>query len=241
MNIAICDDEHVLHKLLREAIGSYGCDRNIEIYTTCFTNGRDLINSAEIFDVIFMDYQMADLNGIETSEILRKNNNDTTIIFLSSYSDVVFDTFSVNTFRFLTKPLNKEKLYKALDDYRASVSKDNVFIIKTLERTWNIRHSDIVYAEAHGKHTIVRTVRNMLEVSRCLGEIEQMLPKEKFFRVHKSFIVNFSHISNYDKTGIFLDNKEKAALGNKYYNSFKTAFLDYIKRNNTGTKSNEHN
>ena len=195
MNVAICDDEILLHKELKEALCNYGCDRHIDIYTSCFTNGINLINSDELFDVIFMDFEMSELNGIETSELIRKNNDNTTIIFLSAYPDIVFDTFSVNAFRFLNKPLNVEKLYEALDAYMNSIDKDSLLIIKTLEKIWNIKHSEIIYAEAQRKHTLIRTTKTTLEIAKCLGEIENMLPKEKFFRVHKSFIVNLTKLT----------------------------------------------
>lgn len=232
MNIAICDDEILLHKELKEALCNYGCDRNIDIYTFCFTNGSDLINSKELFDVIFMDYEMEGLDGIETSEFIRKNNDTTAIIFLSAYPHIVFDTFTVSAFRFLTKPLDIEKMHEALDSYRNSIDKDNLLIIKTLEKTWSIKHSEIIYAEAMRKHTLIRTTKASLEIAKCLGEIEDMLPKEKFFRVHKSFIVNFSHIKNYDKQYILFDNDERADLGNKYYANFKKQFMIYMKMYN---------
>lgn len=234
MNIAICDDEILLHKELKEALCNYSRDRNIDIYTYCFTSGIDLINSNELFDIIFMDYEMSGLDGIETSELIRKNNDTTTIIFISAYPHVVFDTFSVNTFRFLTKPLDIKNLYDALDAYRDSIDKDNLLIIKTLEKTWSIKHSEIIYAEAKRKHTIIRTNKNELEIAKCLGEIENMLPKDIFFRAHKAFLVNFKHIKSYDKSFIVFDNGERAALGNKYYTNFKSDFLNFIKNHNLG-------
>lgn len=232
MNIAICDDETAFHKELKNVLCLYGRDRNIEIYTYCFSNGADLIKSTELFDVIFMDYEMSGLDGIETAEIIRSNNDSTTIIFLSAYPDIVFNTFAVNTFRFLKKPLEPKKLYEALDDYRDSVDTDELLIIRTHEKTFSIRHSDIIYAEAKSKHTIVRTTKAYVEISKCLGEIEDVLPKEKFCRVQKSFVVNFNHIDSYDKSHILLDNGEKALLGSKYYSDFKTEFLNFIKRHN---------
>lgn len=236
MNIAICDDEKILHKELKDALAAYGRDRGIDIYTHCFSSGEDLISSDEIHDVIFMDYEMAGLNGIETAERIRKNRDTTAIIFLSAYPHIVYDTFAVNTLRFLSKPLETEKLYEALDAYRKTVDADNFLIIKTLEKTWNIRHSEIIYAEAQRKHSVIRTEKTSLNIAKCLGDIEDMLPREKFFRAHKSFVVNFSHISNYDRECITFNNGEKAALGNKYYSGFKTAFFEYIKKHNLEMK-----
>lgn len=232
MNIAICDDDRISQSILRNALSYYGRDRNIDVYTCCFSNGIDLIESNELFDVIFMDYEMNGLNGLKTSEIMRENNDDSTIIFLSAHPSVVFDAFSVNAFRFLTKPLDIKKLYKALDDFRSSLKKDNVLVIKTFEKTWSIKHSDIIYAEAQRKHTIIRTVKTSLDVAKCLGEIEDMLPKESFLRVHKSYVVNFEHISGYDKDYILFANGERAELGSKYSRDFKTEYLNYVRKYN---------
>lgn len=232
MNIAICDDDRISQSILKNALSYYGRDRNTDVYTCCFSNGIDLIESKELFDVIFMDYEMSGLNGLKTSEIMRENNDKTPIIFLSAYPTIVFDAFTVNAFRFLTKPLDIMKLYKALDDFRSSLKKDNVLIVKTLEKTWSIKHSDIIYAEAQRKHTIIRTAKTTLDVARCLGEIEDMLPKESFIRVHKSYLVNFGHITGYDKDYIFFGNGERAELGSKYSPAFKTEYMNYIRRNN---------
>lgn len=58
---------------------------------------------------------MKDKNGIDTVSALRQRNNNTHVIFASSYKDVVFDSLKVKTFRFLIKPIEKEKLYEALN------------------------------------------------------------------------------------------------------------------------------
>ena len=232
MNIAICDDDRISQGILKNALSYYGRDRNIDVYSCCFSSGIDLIESKELFDVIFMDYEMTGLNGLKTSEIMRKNNDNTPIIFLSAHPTIVFDAFTVNAFRFLTKPLDVKKLYKALDDFRSSLRKDNVLIVKTLEKTWSIKHSDIIYAEAQRKHTLIRTVKTTLDVARCLGEIEEMLPEDCFIRVHKSYVVNFEHIVSYDKDYIFFGNGERAEQGSKYSSAFRTEYLNYVRRNN---------
>lgn len=75
----------------------------------------ELLAADMSFDLIFMDHQMTDKNGLDTVSVLRKRNVDTTVIFVSSYKDVVFDSMKVNAFRFLVKPFEKEDLYEALD------------------------------------------------------------------------------------------------------------------------------
>ena len=112
MKIAICDDEAIFRKELKKHIDNYSKQKHLDIICDEFNNGHQLISSKNQYDVIFLDHQMDNITGLETAKKLRENNNDTDIIFLTSYPHIVFDTFSVNTFRFLVKPIDDEKLYK---------------------------------------------------------------------------------------------------------------------------------
>ena len=132
----------------------------------------------------------------------------------------------------LFRSVSREKLFKALDDYMKSVDRDNLLIIKTRDGAWKIKMSDMIYAEAKGKHTIIRTIKDSFEVALNLKQIESMLPKEKFMRCHKSYIVGFSHVMNHNNAEIIFDNNEKAQIGRNYTVRFKTAFQDYIMRYN---------
>lgn len=232
MRAAICDDEKAMHDTLEKLLREYKLARHIDVYIDKFESGADLLHSAKEYDVVFMDYQMERLDGIETSRLMREKNKDCIIIFVSAYPEAAVDTYEVGTFRFLVKPVNREKLFKALDDYMRSVDRDNLLIIKTRDGVWKIKMSDMIYAEAKGKHTIIRTIKDSFEVALNLKQIESMLPKEKFMRCHKSYIVGFSHVMNHNNAEIIFDNNEKAQIGRNYTVKFKTSFQDYIMRYN---------
>lgn len=118
MKIAICDDEAFWINELRVLLEEYYITRHIDCYFTLFLSGTELLLTHDKFDVIFMDYQMDDLNGIEAARKIRMQNNKCAIIFVSSYPDIAIDTFEVDAYRFLVKPFDKDKLFKSLDDYR---------------------------------------------------------------------------------------------------------------------------
>lgn len=234
MRVSICDDEKSMQTVLEKLLDEYSKLRKIDISIDKFDNGHDLIkalNDRE-YEIVFMDYQMQDIDGMETSRIIRNKNNDSVIIFVSAYPEIAVESYEVNTFRFIVKPINKEKLFKAIDDYLKSIDYDNLLILKTHDGTWKIKMSDIIYAEAKGKHTIIRTTQKAFEIHTHLKKIEDKLPAEKFCRCQRAYIAGFSHINNHTNSEIFFDNGERAQIGKIYITKFKNEFQKYIMRYN---------
>lgn len=237
MRVAICDDEKPMQIALEKLLDEYSRLRKIDISVDKFENGHDLIktlNERE-YEIVFMDYQMDDIDGMETSRVIRSKNDENIIIFVSAYPEIAVDSYEVNTFRFIVKPINKEKLFKAIDDYLKSIDYDNLLILKTHDGTYKIKMSDIIYAEASGKHTIIRTTQKILEIHIHLKKIEDQLPEEKFCRCQRAYIAGFSHIENHTNTEILFDNGERAQIGKVYTAKFKKSFRDYIMKYNNRT------
>lgn len=232
MKAAVCDDEKIFHKEVSVLLRKYMQSRNIEIYTDFYENGEELLKSKWEYDLIFLDYQMEGINGIETAEKLREANSDSVIIFISAYPAAALDAYEVKTFRFLVKPIDEAKLFKALDDYLRSIDRDNLLFLNTHEGNYKIKNSEIIYLEGDGKYTTVRTKKHSFRIRLNLKQLEQKLPKSKFIRCSKSFVVGFSHISNHNSTEIVFDNGEKARIGGHYAAKFKTEFQNYIMRYN---------
>ena len=232
MKVAVCDDEKVFQKEITDLLQKYRHERNLDVFIDYYDNGEEFLCSKYEYDVIFMDYQMKSLNGIETAEKFREKNPDSIIIFISAYPAAALDAFEVKAYRFLQKPVDKAKLFKALDDYLKSIDYDRLLLINTQDESYKIRISDIIYLEGDGKYTTIRTKNKSFRVRINLKQLELKLPPEKFIRCSKSFVVGFEHIDNHTNTNIFLDNGEKAVLGAHYTAKFKTEFQNYIMRYN---------
>ena len=237
MRVAICDDEKPMQTILENLLDEFGRLRNIDISIDKFDNGHDLLRvlNEKEYEIVFMDHQMQDIDGMETSRLIRSRNNDCVIIFVSAFPEVAVDSYEVNAFRFIVKPINKEKLFKAIDDHLRSIDYDNLLILNTNDGKWKIKMSDIIYAEAKGKHTIVRTAQKSFEINIHMKKIEDKLPSEKFCRCQRAYIAGFAHINNHTNTEIIFDNGERAQIGKAYYSKFKNAFQEYIMRFNSRT------
>lgn len=232
MRAAICDDEKIFHKEISTLVLKYMRARSIEIYPDFYENGEALLKSKREYDIIFLDYQMEGINGIETAEKLREANSDSVIIFISAYPAAALDAYEVRTFRFLVKPVDEAKLFKALDDYIKSIDYDNILLLNTHEGNYKLKMSEIIYLEGDRKYTIIRTKSREFRIHINLKQMELKLPESKFIRCSKSFVVNFAHISNHNSSEIMFDNGEKAQIGQHYAAKFKIEFQNYIMRYN---------
>lgn len=216
--------------MLKEHLDKYSMQRHVDLDYYDYTSGRDLLASSIKHDIIFMDYQMDGLDGLETSDQLRKKNIDIPIVFLTSYPHVVFDAFKVNAFRFLVKPIDMEKLTDTMDSFLHDLDDSNYILVKTDEANKRINIKDIVYVEASGKYCYIRDNEDSVLYKGTLAEIEEKLPQDMFFRSHRTYLVGFRHITSHTSTSILFDNNERALISKMKLTAFKKAFTDFIKR-----------
>ncbi|MCM1055844.1 MAG: LytTR family DNA-binding domain-containing protein [Bacteroides sp.] len=233
MKIAMCDDDRIFHGTLERLTEQYELSRNIIICMRHFNSG-DAVPEINDFDIIFMDYEMRGVNGIETARRLRAANSDAVIIFVSAYLEAAPDSFEVNAFRFLKKPVDKDKLFKALDDYLAFSERCGILSFRLEDAEIKVKTSDIVYLEGNRGHTTVRTNRDVFYVGENIAQLAARLPNEKFVRCHKAFVASLANVKNHSATEIVFFNGEKAAIGRRYSKSFKTALQNYVMRYNEG-------
>lgn len=237
MNVAICDDEKFFRRSLIETLKAYSRKKGIIFIYHEYCDGRELLETELDFDIIFMDYQMDGKNGIDTVAALRERKNDTHVIFISSYKDVVFESMVVKAFRFLVKPLDKTKLYEALDSVIKEKSTDFQILVKDdyNDKRILIPEKNIIYAQADNTHTIIVTTEGEYHFADTLSVFETKLSSDFFFRTHRSFIVNMRHIENYSRYVIVFTNQNKASLSRKKYKEFKTLYLEFLKRESLGS------
>lgn len=233
MRVGICDDEVDFHDTLKAFIDKYAIAKAIPVIYFDFTSGEDLIKyllDHDDIDVIFMDYQMDKMSGLETSQNILEKNIDTPIIFLTSFPEIVYDTFKVNTFRFLVKPIDIKKLSEALDNLLKLYSSENYILVTVDDTSKRLNINDILYVEARNKGALVRLKDQTLNCSALLSEIQNKLPKDRFFRSHKSFLVGFKYITEYGSSEIVFCNGEKAKISRYRFSDFKKSYFDYMKR-----------
>ncbi len=211
------DDEPLALKL----ISQYCSTISLLDLKKCFTNPDD----AETFiaknkvDLIFLDIQMPDINGLN---FLQKLRNPPLVIFTTAYKDFAVDGFNLNAIDYILKPIEYDRFLRAVHkvkeylEFLAVIDSNNssLFVKVNYEMTRvNLKEIDLI--EALDDYIKIHTKSNPVLTLMTLKNILDRLPKHDFLRVHRSYIVPVSKVERFNKTKIHVAGKE-IPIGSSY-------------------------
>ena len=228
MNIAVCDDEKTALGIISNALKELCPDSEISE----FDSGSKIIDSKKKYDIVFLDIDMPDMNGMDTAHIIRNNEISEYIIFLTGHSEFMQKAFEVRAFRYLSKPLNMQELRKTISDIQNEIFRNRRIVIKTHSNIMMLNIADIVCIEAFGDGTYVYAKNEVYVCNKTLRQWIAELGDENFFQVHKSFVVSLKYIVRINKDSLeasYLSSPVPISRRNR--NSLKSTFFDYVKNN----------
>ena len=231
MRIAICDDDILIIEQLKCYIKTFFESKNIKCpEIISFSSGESLLADKEDKDILFLDIEMSGINGIYVGNELKKANDRIIIFIVTSYPEYLDEAMRFHVFRYLSKPLDKLRFFRNMKD---AVDLYNTITVKvpieTKQGIHTLLASSIIMVEAQGRSVIVHTTLHDFESVHNMQYWLELLPKNCFFQTHRSFIVNFEHISDFDHSLVHLvDNQFQAYLTKRKYSAFKNAYLLFL-------------
>lgn len=231
MRILICDDDALMIEQLKKYINLYFEYKHMKYpQIVSFLNGADLLSDKGEKDIVFLDIEMPGMNGIYIGNTLKKQYRNVIIFVVTSYSEYLDEAMRFHVFRYLSKPLDKQRFFRNMNDALNYYSTMTAKIpIETKQGVYTLPTSYIIAIEAQMRKIIVHTVQQDFESIHNLEFWLNTLPKNSFFQTHRSFIVNFEHVTDFDHTLIHLTNQHiNAYLTRRKYTSFKDAYLLYL-------------
>lgn len=234
MRIAVCDDEKYFRDTIRDAINAFYC--SLDVMCLSFENGAALITAFEKgnrFDAVFLDIEMPEPDGMETARRLHEFSPELPVIFLTSHTELAMDGYEVGAFRFLQKPVVKEKLEQALKDIGQLCSRKKTICIKENGEEHFLSPDDIIYAEADNNSVRFVTAERIYQMRMKLTEALTMMENssECFCRVHRSVIVNLAHIISRNDKEVRLDNNAVLPVSKSYGDELKKRLMEFIRLN----------
>ncbi len=153
-------------------------------------------------DIVFLDINMPELDGMSLGKILIKLNSELKIIFITAYKDYAAEAFEIKAFDYLLKPYSEQRIKEVLNNLTSCRSNElikesnkiNKITVSLGEKLIVLSLDEICYIEIIEKESLIYTENSTYTSKLKLSKWEEILPKEKFYRTHRSYIVNLDKI-----------------------------------------------
>lgn len=230
----VIDDEPLAIRQMENYIGRTPDLELIHSFDNAVEAHKWLLEDGTV-DVIFVDINMPELSGIE---FVQQLENPPLIVFTTAYSEYAIDGFRLDAVGYLLKPFSFEEFSQvvlkvikrlellALQEKSEDAQDKECISIRADYKTSLVKFVNILYLESAGEYVRVHmTDKTEIVTLYRLKNMENLLPEDKFMRVHRSYIVNLQYVEGYTKGRVFLSGDQTVPIGDNY----KEAFSEVVK------------
>ena len=219
MKIIICDDEMHIRDDLKQRLKDYYSSLDVLILSV--SSGEELLKMA--------DREPED--GLETARQLRKKYPGIPVLLLTSHTELAMEGYEVQAFRFLAKPLRQEKLVEALRAVERTAGKQEQHKLRVVtgEREIYVDCRDIFYVKSENVYLNIVTTEQTFLMRGKLKELYTSLPEDLFFQIHRSYIVNLSHIRSFDGKKLIMEDGGQLPVSGRRRELFREKMTRYLR------------
>lgn len=232
MRIAICDDDLSLDKQLRQFI--HETYRDIDMLIDIYISGEQFLNkissSKIIYDLVLLDIEMNEVSGLKVATELKKTFSNTHIVFITSHDEFALTGYEVSAFRFLVKPIQAPKLLEAIEAVKKQILDKRTIQVQDMDRQTILYVNDILYLEAQNKNVKIVLREQSLYDKNGINFYTQCLVSDDFYRVHRSYLINFNYITFIEKLNVQMANGDLIPISRLRKKLFDEAFQSFVKR-----------
>ena len=232
IKFAVCDDEPRMVQELAGRLADYMKENSMAAYSVSgIPNGRALLEDGGSYDVIFLDIQMEQPDGMETARLLRRRGDHSLLVFVTVLKELVFDAFQVEAYDYLLKPLDSARFHQTMDRVLRSLEQraSEDIVIQRGTGCEVVLLSDIVYCEVLGRkiylHKSDGTVSDYYDK---LEDLERRVDG-RFFKCHRSYLVNLDYVRGCQDGQVLLSQGERIPASRLRERDLTQALLRHMK------------
>lgn len=233
IRIAICDDDRKGAEIISRIVENCCREKAMMCKSRIFYDSRALfyeVEAGEYYDMLLLDIEMPNINGIELTNKVRQYLPDAIAIFVTSYEQYVYKSFEVQPYRFIPKKNAGEMLPVALRDaLRLAVEREEKFYIAENQRVLEkIPLKSILYIWHWEKYAYIeKSDKEYTKVRKTLRQIYKELPEEDFVWADRGCIVNLAQIQRITVNGIILTDGTLLGMGRERTTELKERLRGY--------------
>lgn len=232
IKVAICDDDaFFVEKVAKECAIFFG-SKSIEYDIRQALSGKMLLKELETQEInlLIIDIDMPQMTGFEVAEQLRLIKKVEEVVFITNQNHLVYECFPYSPFGFIRKEALEKELFRVLDRYLEKYmerQKKYTFKVDGIER--EIVISDIVYIESKGHELLLNTTGEIFKLRGTFQEVEEVLGKEQFIRVHQGYLINAQFISWIGKNECHLKTNQSIPVSRYRMRQVKNQYTNYLR------------
>lgn len=225
--IAICDDEIGTCSDIEKIILDFANTHALQIETEVFYSGETLYHSIQKqcpFDLIFLDIQLLQLDGVQVGRQIREQlgNEKISIVYISSKETYAMSLFQVRPLDFLIKPLTKEKVTATLEQFiRLSEINQKEFYFRVGKSVHRLYLDEIYYFACNGRKVEIYTHSGQKEFYGAMRKTWEQVEGKGFWIIHKSYIINTAFVSVYHYDSVQMTDGTCLPISQKYRKAIK--------------------
>jgi two-component system LytT family response regulator len=216
MRTVVIDDEQHVREVLANMLDKYCPQLELVGEANSVESGIKLVHEVKP-DLLLLDIQLGDGTGFDLLRAVEYLN--VKVVFVTAYEQYAIQAFKFAAVGFILKPINHEELSEVMgrveslenkdfssqlevleDNLQADIRQNRKIILKTLENIYLVKLQDIICCESDRSYTIFRTTQHeKILISKPMKEFELILEDHGFLRIHRSHIINLSHIRRFEK------------------------------------------
>ncbi len=231
VHIAICDDEKYMSDKIKRMVSDFFCRKNIDIAISQFSSGKELLKYDGIIDILFLDIQMKDMDGMETARKLRSRKFKGAVIFITVLKEMVFQSFEVQAYDYLVKPIESSHFEKTMERLLASMRNagETSLLVQKGHESSIILFEEIVFCEIIDRKVYLHLASS--EIIDFYDRIENLETKldSRFFRCHRSFLINLQYLKSYKNGTAYMENGREIPVSRLRSKEFSNVILQYMK------------
>jgi DNA-binding LytR/AlgR family response regulator len=232
MKIGICEDEIVEIEYIKKLIKSWGDEKKSVCFIESFYSAEEFLFKYETgnpFDLLILDIQMKEINGMELAKKVRAMDINVKIIFLTGIKDYVFEGYEVGAARYILKPLKEKDFFKTLDTISKELkeSAHNYFVFSYEGENIKVSYEEIIKIEVDGHYVNMLTIDNECRWKESLLKMKERLESKVFVMANRSAMVNVMHIEKITKNDCIMCGNIVVPISRNNYKDVNEAFINY--------------
>lgn len=236
LQVAVCDDEKRAISIISASIKSIFELHGITVEIDIFSSAKELLSQLETqsYSLLFLDINMPGMDGIDAGQVISRLADAPEIVFVSSNTNRVFDTFAIQPFGFVRKNNFLDDIHETVVRYVKQLEQNGkpsyLIHLKDQQGSITIDTQNLKYIECY-KNMQMLHIHQRSEVSKLYSRMETLEKSLKdygFIRIHKGYLVNYAFIRRFDSKSILLSTGEELPVSRSRHHEAMDLYLSCV-------------